>query len=366
MNVWTKPLLAMVYLLLSSLAFAAGPAASNPECPKPGRAAVPLPDAERYARRCQRHARDRCLPPQGSILWGTKQAWRDSQQGSAEGRSVLVSVDITSPREVDAALTALRLEKGRLVASPQASTSLVGTVLQGTSSDGKSVEVALCGAEPAPEDPDMIWYRIEAWNPEAQEWENPCVATQTVSDPRALAVGGVWDASGARRQVPGRLTLACENGAITKCINWGYKPWTRLGGQSLADLHQACTRMARADYCGNGQSHTHEATLIDMYDRLGVLSVTTEALGNWDPARASFEAAWAPDGAACVSRTRDGSALETILQECPGRFRAGAEVDLGQGDRCTLQREGMSPGAALLHNRSYKVPPGAADQVEGK
>jgi hypothetical protein len=353
MNVWNKALLAMVYLLLSSLAFAAGPAA------------VPPNDADRYARRCQRHTH-RCLPSPGSLLWGTQQAWSHSQQESVEGRSVLVSVDITSPRTADAALKALRLEKGRLVASPQASTSLVGTVLQGTSSDGKLVEVALCGAEPAPEDPDMVWYRIEAWNPVSLEWENPCVATQTVADPRALAVGGVWDASGTRRQVPGRLTLACENGVITQCINWGYKPWTRREGQSLADLHQACTRMARADYCGNGQSHTHVATLIDMYDRLGVLSVTTEPSANWDPARASFEAAWAPDGATCVSRTRDGSALETILRECPGRFRAGAEVDLGQGDRCTLQREGISPEAVLLRNRSYKVTPGAADPAAGK
>ena len=30
--------------------------------------------------------------------------------------------------------------------------------------------------------------------------------------------------------------------------------------------------MVRADYCGDGRSHTREDTTIDMYDGLGVLS----------------------------------------------------------------------------------------------
>jgi hypothetical protein len=110
--------------------------------------------------------------------------------------------------------------------------------------------------------------------------------------------------------------------------------------------------MARADYCGNGRSHTHEGTLIDFYDGLGVLSPTTEASEVWDPARASFEAAWAPDGAACLSRTRDGRAMETILEECPGRFHENAPVELGQGERCTLRRTDMNPEEAPLRNKS--------------
>lgn len=199
----------------------------------------------------------------------------------------------------------------------------------------------------------MVWYRIEAWNTVAQEWENPCVALNRVPDPRALAVNGVWDASGARRDAPGKFTFACENGAISKCIHWGYKPWVSHAGQSLADLHQACTRMARADYCGNGRSHTHEDTTIDMYDRLGMIERATEVSADWDPARGSFEAAWAPDGATCLAHTRDGRALESILQECPDRFSTGRMTDLGQQDRCVVQRTNVSPDTALLRNRSY-------------
>jgi hypothetical protein len=359
-----KSLLAWVCFLLVAPTFAADRSSKPQRSPSKG-AAAPLSEAERYARRCQGLAPDRGTRPQGTMLWGTKRGWGSLEEPDAR-RSVLVSVDLGSLRKADAAVKALRLENGRLVASPEASTSLVGTVLQGTSSDGKPVEVALCGAEPAPEDPDRLWYHIEAWNPVNQGWENPCVATVSVPDPRALAVPGVWDASGAVHPVPGKLTLACENGVITKCIRWGYKPWASRNGQSLADLHQACTRMARADYCGNGLSHTHEGTVIDMYDRLGVLSATAETSATWDPARASFEAAWTQDGASCLAHTRDGRALETILQECPERFRSGAAVELGQGDRCTLQRADMSPGAVLLRNRSYGAPKGAAPPTPSK
>jgi ADYC domain len=152
--------------------------------------------------------------------------------------------------------------------------------------------------------------------------------------------------------MPGKFTFACENGAIAKCIGWGYKPWAKKDGHSLADLHQACTRMARADYCGDGRSHTREDNPIDMYDGLAVLTRATEASAGWEPARASFEAAWSPQGALCLARTRDGQAVDAVMAECPGRFEAVAK-DLGEGDRCTVLRKGASAEAALLRNHSY-------------
>lgn len=333
-------LLACLVLQLSALAHAAAPAAAKPERPRHVNAATGVSDAERYSRRCQSQSAHRIARPQGTMLWGTRRDW-DTEKLADERSSVLVSAD----------LKALRLEGGHLVAEP--SGSVVGTVLQGTASDGRPVEVAICGAEPSPEDPSMVWYRIEAWNAVAQEWENPCIALDRVPDPRALAVGGVWDATGARRDVPGKLTFACENGAISKCIGWGYKPWASRDGQSLVDLHQACTRMARADYCGDGRNHTHEDTTIDMYDRLGVIERATEASADWDPTRGSFEAAWATDGATCLGHTRDGRAMASILQECPRRFSTGDAMELGQGDRCAVQRTDVNPGTALLRNRSY-------------
>ena len=45
-------------------------------------------------------------------------------------------------------------------------------------------------------------------------------------------------------------------GAIAKCVLWGYRPWATYNGTPLAQYHQACTRMVRADYCGTGTSYT--------------------------------------------------------------------------------------------------------------
>ncbi|HYO52592.1 ADYC domain-containing protein [Archangium sp.] len=285
--------------------------------------------------------------PNGTLLWGTARKVAES-----ETSSVLASLDLGRVRLGGTVLKGVRLEEGRLVAPSLAPEGLVGAVLQGTASDGQPVEVALCGGEPAPHDPTMVRYQIEVWNAVSASWENPCIATSRVPSPRALAVWGVWDETGARRDVPGKFTFACENGAIAKCIDWGYKPWAKKDGHSLADLHQACTRMARADYCGDGRSHTREDNPIDMYDSLQVLTRTTEAVAGWEPARASFEAAWTPEGAACLARTRDGRAVETVLAKCPGRFEVGTK-DLGGGDRCTVRRKGGGTEAALLRNHSY-------------
>jgi hypothetical protein len=246
----------------------------------------------------------------------------------------------------------VRLEDGKLVAPPQAAKGLSGAMLQGTDSDGQPVEAALCGDQPDAEDPSITWYRIELWNPESASWKNPCIATARVASPRALAVNGVWDAAGAHQDVPQKFTFACENGAIAKCVDWGYKPWAAKDGRSLEDLHQACTRMARADYCGNGRSHTREDTVIDMYDSLGILKPATEDSPVWKRALASFEASWTPEGASCLMHTRDGSAAETIAKECPGHFEAGAENAGGQAG-CTLSRKGSSAEAVLLRNDSY-------------
>ncbi len=321
MNLLTKCLLPLLSLLLSSSSFASDSVSSS------GQAST---QSQRYARRCQKQAPERYQWPQGPYLWGSKLSWDDSQPQRDSRHGVLVSLNSSSLSAAD-----------------------VGSVILGSSSDGSPVEVSICQAEPDPSDPQMVWYRIEAWNPVAQQWDNPCVPSGSVPNPRALAVSGVWDSTGAHQQVQGKLTLACENGVISKCIGWGYKPWASHDGQSLAPLHQACTRMARADYCGNGISHTQPGTTIDMYDSLGVQLPTTKPSQAWNPARASFEAAWAPEGATCLARTRHGQALGTIMQECPGRFSSSTLVDLGQGDICTVQRSGVPPHSALLKNRSY-------------
>lgn len=61
------------------------------------------------------------------------------------------------------------------------------------------------------------------------------------------------------------------DGGIAKCVDMGYKPWT-----SAADeLHQACVRMVRADFCGDGVPFTVDGTAIDVQDWTGVQTPTT-------------------------------------------------------------------------------------------
>jgi hypothetical protein len=334
------PLLAVACLLVGAPALATAPRQKEAT-------------AERRVRPCQGQAPQRTTWPNGSLLWGSAR-----KVAGKETSTVLASLDLGRVWIGGKALEGVRLEDGRLVAPSLAPEGLVGAMLQGTASDGKPVEVALCGAEPSPNDATMAWYRVEVWNAKSASWENPCIPTSRVPSPRAFAVRGVWDETGARHEVPGKFTFACENGAIAKCIDWGYKPWAKKDGRSLEDLHQACTRMARADYCGDGRSHTRENTVIDMYDDLQLLTRTTEATASWEPARASFEAAWTPEGAWCLARTRDGRAVETVLAECPGRFEA-AEKDFGEGDRCTVRRKGGRAEEAMLRNHSY----GKAEQA---
>src|SRR5688572_14088637 len=115
MSLSYKSLLPLLSLLLTTSSFAADKAS-------PG-SATPLSQAERYARRCQKKAPERRQWTQGPLLWGSKLSWDDTQPQSDTRKSVLVSVDASS-----------------------LSKDSVGSVLQGSSSDGKPVEVSVCQA----------------------------------------------------------------------------------------------------------------------------------------------------------------------------------------------------------------------------
>jgi hypothetical protein len=127
----------------------------------------------------------------------------------------------------------------------------------------------------------------------------PAIPISGYFDPRQGVPGG-----GAKIRDPSRVTFACEGYAIAKCVVWGYAPW-RKAQQCSADgscwpvdldfVHEACTRLVRADYCGDGRSFTRNGTLIDLYDGLGI-QLDTES---WE-----FEAEWQSDGARCLDERR--------------------------------------------------------------
>jgi hypothetical protein len=167
-----------------------------------------------------------------------------------------------------------------------------------------------------PADPagEVQLYRLSVRNPQTGEWQNMCRP-----GPDGITMGfpvlGSWRADG-RHLHDTSFSITCSAGAIGKCIRYGYKPWkTGPNDEPLWDYHQACTRMVRADYCGDGVSWTRDGMPIDLYDRLGIqVPDTTNTM--------QFEAAWGPDGAVCVHHTRvqERTTLDELLKRCPHRL----------------------------------------------
>lgn len=109
---------------------------------------------------------------------------------------------------------------------------------------------------------------------------------------------------------------------------------------AMWDRHQACTRMLRGDYCGDGQAHTKNGTMIDLYDTAGIQS------SDPDPGM-TFEAAWGKDGAVCVSRTRlaDVATVAAIETECPQKL-------VGHTGSARTEDGATSDPRTLLMNKS--------------
>src|SRR5204863_5686447 len=121
----------------------------------------------------------------------------------------------------------------------------------------------------------------------------PYCAADSDGRSRAIPLQGSWAAgAGTATRSADRVTFACTSGALGKCVRLGYKPWKMVAGKPLAELHAACVRMVRADYCGDGRSHTRDGTRIDIWDRLGIQRRAEPA-----DAPELFEAAWSPAGA---------------------------------------------------------------------
>ena len=97
---------------------------------------------------------------------------------------------------------------------------------------------------------------------------------------------------------PGKLLITCTGGAEAMCVRFGYKPWGKApDGASLAPYYQACVRLVRADYAGDGRGATRNGQPIDIYDSLSV-----QAPGA-DPTY-EFEAGFDEHGAVCVRHVR--------------------------------------------------------------
>lgn len=199
---------------------------------------------------------------------------------------------------------------GRIV--PQ--NDLVGAVL--TIGDGRDqVPLRIDAVETDPRNPDgaIMLYTMSTRDAATGAWRNIC-EPDIEGRRMGFPLAGTWTQDGRHLPSDTAFSITCTGGAQAKCVRFGYRPWEKSAdGTSLWDHHQACTRMIRADYCGDGVGHTRNGTPIVIYDRKGIQP--DEAAPGM-----SFEAAWGAGGALCVSHTRiqDVLTMEGLARICPG------------------------------------------------
>ncbi len=120
---------------------------------------------------------------------------------------------------------------------------------------------------------------------------------------QAIFLGGDWDGNSGSQGAGGKIadaesgaiSIGCRKvGAIAKCVDFGYKPWVSA---AMDDMHQACVRMVRADFCGDGTPWTVDGNLIDIAD---VLKIQTP-----DSKDFVFEATWTRSGATFLNAALD-------------------------------------------------------------
>ncbi len=176
--------------------------------------------------------------------------------------------------------------------------------------------------DPAHPESDVYFYRISVEDPKNGSWSSLCLDSNG-QPTEAIPLANHWDAvTGDRVDDPDTVTFACRGAVLAKCVEWGYRPWAsatackkgdkKCKDVSLADHHQACTRMARADYCGEGNPHTINDTPIDIFDHLSpqIQSESTAKNPGW-----GVEAEWGPDGALCVGDSLRLHMLEELGEE---------------------------------------------------
>jgi ADYC domain len=164
-------------------------------------------------------------------------------------------------------------------------------------------------------------YGLSEQDPESGEWRNACLP-----DPDGRRLGfplaGAFTADGRYQPAPTKLLITCTGGAEGKCVRFGYKPWGHAAdGTPLLPYYQACVRLVRADYAGDGRGTTKNGQPIDIYDGLGLQA----------PAGAyEFEAGFAPEGATCVRhvRVKESATLASVEASAPRLAgRTGAVCD---------------------------------------
>jgi hypothetical protein len=187
-------------------------------------------------------------------------------------------------------------------------TDFIGATMTGTQADGQPITLRIDDIQ-ATADPDINVYTISY--AQGSTWVSICGYDGEVPV-KAIPLQGRWDYSsgtasgGDHIDDPTQITFACRGSTLAKCTELGYKPWESIQEcekdscktVSLRHYHQACTRLLRADYCGDGTPHTLTGTPINVWDEVGI-QARSDVGSAW-----KIEAEWGDEGALCIKDWR--------------------------------------------------------------
>jgi ADYC domain len=195
-------------------------------------------------------------------------------------------------------------------------------------------------------------YTLEQNVDNSGSWQPACPVD---ADGRRVAIplAAMWNEHGDRIESSSLFTFGCTTGVIAKCYRWGYRPWV-TGYGDLAAMHWTCTRLARADYCGNGVPHTRNGTWINIWDNLpspGPIQQHGGGLLQLPPPGMLFEAGWSTSGAVCLSHARWITGGNLIAQACPDRLIPPSPLG---GTVCDLMTQVLGCGSSpRMFNEAY-------------
>jgi len=191
-----------------------------------------------------------------------------------------------------ASLDAIQLGGRVLVGTQFQPGAFANTPFTGRLSNGEAVALRIDSAGVLPSSGGLWAYTVSYQT--SRGWSPLCGLDGSGVAIQAIPVPGTFDHSrgtptgGSYTPSTTSFSFGCREAGIATCVEFGYS------AQPPGSYFAACTRMLRADYCGDGQSWTLDGTLINFYDEIGVA---------FDRASWPFEAEWTPQGAACVSAT---------------------------------------------------------------
>jgi hypothetical protein len=265
----------------------------------------------------------------GAVLDESQLAWVSATDAELDGKLLeLVSVSNSKVVGYD--------NRGHFVAHNK----MVGAIFTAALDDGEEIDVRIDDVYRSSAHYDKDTYLYEVSYETDDGWLPLCGVDELDEPIAAIALEGRWDFSagtetgGSHVDDESAFTFACRGYVIAKCVEAGYKPWKKAmvctPGEgcrmtTLAAHHQACTRMLRADYCGDGISHTVDATPVNFYDDFGV---------RYDSEEWSVEAEWDEDGAICA-------VTERISGDAPACVDWLADVSCGDPDH-------LADGALLI------------------